>query len=240
MNVGRAPNAVQTFTHGGRRYWGMRPSVLFAAALMSTALAGCLEESAHDMAPGVQDHAPQWFVMGAFTAEATQNDFDEIAREVDALGGDVLFMESFPVQYQVRKLTETTCAQAQQLLASKEYVATVGECRQETTSANPDEPVSDGPARATWSVHGSFTENATNDEIRALEEEMLALGATDMPVLLSYPAQYIAQGFPTAEACESAREVLAQKTFVASVRECQASPADDDDPTATDSENAAG
>jgi hypothetical protein len=71
---------------------------------------------------------------GAFTPEATQEEVAEFSNVMEQRhGGSVAVMESFPMQFHVRGLTETGCTQARQEAAGLQYVDSVAACGPETT-----------------------------------------------------------------------------------------------------------
>lgn len=85
--------------------------------------------------------------------------------------------------------------------------------------AGPGAPADDGSGTATWRLGGSFTENATQAEIAEIGRELEPYNAT-MRVMESFPMQYAVDGL-TLEVCPEVRALLAEKPYVAVVRECE-------------------
>lgn len=112
----------------------MRGAVLLLLAMLFGA--GCLAP-----APSVEGER---MFSGAFTREATQADLDELHRLTRSEGWDLLVLESFPMQYQARGDGEGACGRLRAAFQQEAYVASVGECREVTRSAEPDAPTSSG------------------------------------------------------------------------------------------------
>jgi hypothetical protein len=158
--------------------------------------------------------AQTWRLGGAWTAEYTQADIDAwcaIAREY---GNECVVMESFPPQYAMAFATEADCLEARERILALDHV-TARECVPAgEPSAQPDAPVSSGE----WSLHGTFTQDFTQDDIEAVC--VAGTGEPTCAMMKSYPPQYVFR-FATRAECDEARaKILA----VASARpdECVA------------------
>ncbi len=67
-------------------------------------------------------------------------------------------------------------------------------------------------------VDGSFTTQATQQDIEALERELEDVGA-ELVVLESFPMQFVVRGF-TGESCQEVLEILNDDTAVDAVGPC--------------------
>lgn len=83
------------------------------------------------------------------------------------------------------------------------------------TSSEPDQAREDRDHE----VDGSFTSQATQQDIEALERELEDIGA-ELVVLESFPMQYIVRGF-TGESCEEVVDILSDHPAVDAVGPCE-------------------
>lgn len=88
------------------------------AIFLAVALSGC----------GSVDSGPRFHLTGAFTAERTQEDLDEFHGIVDDYSDDVLILESFPEQFDIRDIVGG-CEQLRSTLQAKDYIASLGTCQ---------------------------------------------------------------------------------------------------------------
>ena len=210
----------------------MRRTPLLLAPLLAAGLllAGCMDAPQGSTGdPGGGDGgAPTnatHHLGGAFTREVTQAQLDEAQALARAEGADMLLLESFPLQFSVPGLSAEACARLRGALDAKDYVAEVRACQPTQQGGDPDAPTSSGPsqpANATqgaWRFHGTFTQDFTDEDVRAVCE---AAGRGDDCVMMkSLPPQYDFS-YPTREACEAARERVLGVPHVAGVTECRA------------------
>lgn len=82
-------------------------------------LAGCL---------GSSTEPTPFRLSGSFTEDRTQADLDEFHALVEPYATDVRIMESFPEQFAIDGRDLARCDGLAALLASKDYIAHVGDC----------------------------------------------------------------------------------------------------------------
>lgn len=68
-------------------------------------------------------------VSGTFTRNATQAQMDELANYTRDRGGEIAFLESFPVQFRASNLTEEACGDVRSYAGERAYVDDVGACK---------------------------------------------------------------------------------------------------------------
>lgn len=71
---------------------------------------------------------PVWSLHGAFKASRTQADMQDLQNRVEARGGQVTIMESFPEQFRASGLTASACDALRAELNSVDYLQSVGSC----------------------------------------------------------------------------------------------------------------
>lgn len=108
---------------------------LVAVTLLATALVGCV-----DQAP------PEHRVSGTFTENATQDQMDELAGQVEDRGGEFVVLQSFPAQFSATGLADAACEEVAAFAANATYVAHVGSCQPVEPSEDPQEPVNNSSA----------------------------------------------------------------------------------------------
>ena len=203
----------------------MRHAVLALPLLL---LAGCLDapQDSRDGAPGGGQAdaslAAPYSLWGAFTENASQADLAEVDALARAEGWDAAILESFPMQLSATGRGEEACERLRAALATKAYVARVGECQRAQASDEPDAPTSSGVTQAEdslWRFRGSFTQDFTDEDVRAV---CRAAGhGDDCAMMKSLPPQY-AFTYASREACEAARGRVLAVPHVAGVTECAA------------------
>ena len=103
-------------------------------------------------------------------AEAAPGGSGEDPVYIDAT--DILYLESFPVQFSARGMAHDACEQARSTAQGLAYVANVRECTRIEPSTDGDEPVSSPPrGSATWLLHGVLARNATKNETDDLSQK---------------------------------------------------------------------
>lgn len=106
---------VQAGNLSRRRRWpGVR---LLAILFVAPFLAGCLDA-----------HTVHYSISGAFTDERTSLDMADLEATTRPFSLDLAIMESFPEQFRVGTLHERECGELHDILAAKEYLASVGAC----------------------------------------------------------------------------------------------------------------
>lgn len=163
---------------------------------------------------------------GSFTAEATQAQVQEAQGLAAAEGGDMAILESFPLQFAVSGLGADACGRLHAALDAKPYVASVRACEEMRADGDPDTPTgtassppATGAGPGAWGFRGSFTQDFTDEDARAVCEA--AGRGEDCAMMKSYPPQY-AFSYPAREACEEARARVLAVPHVAGVTECRA------------------
>jgi hypothetical protein len=107
--------------------------LLVLALLAVVAVSGCTSAS------------PPYQFGGTFRESATASDLQDFEARMKRWGAqDVIVMESFPMQFQVRGLGED-CEGARIEATSLPYVHSASGCRQTTDVRNPDSPTSAAP-----------------------------------------------------------------------------------------------
>lgn len=96
----------------------------FALALLTVfpALAGC----ATPEPDGAGDQTYQ--VSGTFSENATQAQMEELGNHTRDRGGEIFYLESYPVQFRATNLTEQACEEVRSFAEDRAYVADVGAC----------------------------------------------------------------------------------------------------------------
>ena len=88
---------------------------------------------------------PTFAAGGTFTDDATQQQMEELADYVEMRGGDLLLMESFPVQFRATGLSEEACEELRIHAQERSYVQHVRACEEEGAIADGDAPSTDQP-----------------------------------------------------------------------------------------------
>lgn len=101
------------------------------AALVGLVLAGCAS-------PRTSDHE----LRGTFTENASDEQMSELEAEVTDRGGQVAFLESFPVQFHATGLEEAGCEEVRSFAQEADYVREVGNCQVDEDEAEGDETTS--------------------------------------------------------------------------------------------------
>lgn len=200
---------------------------LLVASLLAVAFAGCLEEGAGGNGPTPPaGSSAQFRLGGTYTENVTEAELAAAQAQVESRGGDLALLESFPMQFAVTGVGQADCEALRAWFSNQTFVQRVGECAAVTTSADPDEPVTDEPGEEpagdqpiTRTIHGRFFENATAENFTELDAQVRALGGS-MALMKSYPAQYTISGLDQ-RTCDEARLLLMSKPYVATVGECQ-------------------
>lgn len=105
----------------------LRRSWMLAGLLLTAVLVpGC----AVPEPDGAEDGNYQ--VSGTFTEEATQEEMQALGNHTRAQGGEIAYLESFPVQFRASNLTEPACEDVRAFAADQTYVAEVGACETPT------------------------------------------------------------------------------------------------------------
>lgn len=116
-----------------------RPWVL-AVLLVAVALVpGCATPE-----PDGSDGA-SYQVSGTFTENATQAQMEELGNHTRDRGGEIFYLESFPVQFRATNLTEQACGEVRSFAEDRAYVSDVGACEvPKRTSGDAQRAVSPG------------------------------------------------------------------------------------------------
>jgi hypothetical protein len=94
--------------------------VLAAAIVLSMLLAGCYHE---------ERWAPDTYRLGGVLAEGfSDEDRDDLMRRAAQRNAEVVFMESFPMQFDIRPLLESDCDNLRLELDGLDYVTSVDDC----------------------------------------------------------------------------------------------------------------
>lgn len=180
----------------------MRAALLLAFVLAS----GCLTT--------ITDQ-PRYSLYGAFTADATQADYDEVGRLVkNETGRDLALMKSFPPQFRVDDLGNAQCERLHDALKDKPYLGRLDACRPE----GAPEPVEETTQS---SLYGAFTEDSTQadyEEVGRLVE--LHTGQREFTIMESFPPQFRVFDM-TPSQCQSLRGALVGKPYLRTLGECQ-------------------
>lgn len=89
------------------------------------ALAGCAELDGERPGSGNEGYR----LGGSFDENATQQDYDRAGGLAASLGGDMAFLESFPVQFAASGLTDVACQKLREDLQKEPHVRSVGACQ---------------------------------------------------------------------------------------------------------------
>lgn len=106
---------------------------LLAGLFVVSALVGCVDQP-----------AVRYELGGTFTENATQAQMGELADGVQARGGTLHQLESFPVQFRARDLGPGACGEVRDLARGAAFVADVGECELEDAAGSGSEATSNG------------------------------------------------------------------------------------------------
>lgn len=96
-----------------------------ALVLLAVLLAGCAGEET------------PYSVTGSFTGDRADEDIEELRELGEDLGGEVVILESFPEQFQVRALSLEDCETFREQVEGKDYVEEVGPCTEAEAGADP-------------------------------------------------------------------------------------------------------
>lgn len=102
----------------------MRPLPVLLA-LLALPLAGCAGEET------------SYGVTGSFTEDRSDEDIEEVRELAHAQGGEIVILESFPEQFQVRALSLEECEAFREEVEQKPYIDTVEGCAEVESGADP-------------------------------------------------------------------------------------------------------
>lgn len=84
-------------------------------------------------------------VSGTFTENATQAQMDELGNHTRDRGGEIFYLESYPVQFRASNLTQEACSEVRSFAEDRTYVSDVGACEvPQRTSVDAQRAVSSG------------------------------------------------------------------------------------------------
>lgn len=111
-----------------------------AAFIVLTAVAaGCTDLGE---VPDAGDAPERFAVWGTFTKNATEEQMTALGDYVQERDGDLLRMESFPVQFRAIDLSAEACDSVREFSETRPYVEDIGSCSL-MTSGGGDAPASD-------------------------------------------------------------------------------------------------
>lgn len=102
----------------------MRPLPV-ALALLALALAGCAGEET------------PYGVTGSFTEDRSDEDIEEVRELARSHGGEIVILESFPEQFQVRAMSLEECEAFREEVEQRPYIDTVEACAEAEAGADP-------------------------------------------------------------------------------------------------------